>query len=311
VKLAIALAALLTASALHAGGRPVVLLTDIGMDVDDQWALAHLATSPRFALRAVVTSHAANLPSPAAEVTAAAARATLARVAPGRFVPVIAGSSVPLARPGAPESRMGAELLCALARRHGPADRLAVLVIGPTTDLAAALALEPALADRIEVVAMGFKRWPTGGNSWNVRQDVRAWQQVVAARVPLTIGCDAVCVRDLSLTAREAAVSAGPSAAGRYLSDLLRDNMEKHGPREARRLSGRPDAWPVWDEIAVAHLAGFTTAITSTRPALAPDQTFSPSLVELGRPVAGPTLTWITRVDAAGLWRDLRQGLER
>src|SRR5258708_894077 len=45
----------------------VVLSTDFGVDVDDQWALTHLALSPRVDLRAVVTSHAPGLkPSDAA-----------------------------------------------------------------------------------------------------------------------------------------------------------------------------------------------------------------------------------------------------
>jgi len=279
--------ALLVAGAAHAA-RPVVLLTDIGMDVDDQWALAHLCASPRFDLRAVITSHAANLPAPAAEFTATAARAIVRRFAPGRLLPVLAGASVPLDATGAAHSRVGADLLRALARRHGRTDRLAVLVIGPATDLAQALEDDASLADRIEVVAMAFKRTPGDTTSWNVRQDPRAWREVMASRVPLAIGCDAVCVRDLSLTAAEASARVGATPGGRFLADLLSAHLREQGPREARRLSGRPDAWPVWDEVVVAHLCGFTTTQTLARP-----------------------LTWITRVDAAALWSDLARSLAR
>ena len=37
---------------------PVILTTDFGVEVDDQWALTHLVLSPRVDLRAVVTTHA-------------------------------------------------------------------------------------------------------------------------------------------------------------------------------------------------------------------------------------------------------------
>ena len=40
-----------------AASRPVILTTDCGADMDDQWALAHLVLSPEFDVRAVVTTH--------------------------------------------------------------------------------------------------------------------------------------------------------------------------------------------------------------------------------------------------------------
>ena len=48
----------------------VVLSTDCGTEMDDQWALALLALSPAFDLRAVVGAHAANLAAPAVETAA-------------------------------------------------------------------------------------------------------------------------------------------------------------------------------------------------------------------------------------------------
>ena len=58
--------------------RPVVVTTDCGAEVDDQWALAHLALSPEIALKGVVTTHAPSLKRPAAESSAKAAREVFA-----------------------------------------------------------------------------------------------------------------------------------------------------------------------------------------------------------------------------------------
>lgn len=283
--------------------RPVLLLTDLGMDIDDQWALAHLATSPRVRLVGVITSHAANLPAPAAEVTARASRETLARLGVRRFVPVVPGASSKLDSRQRPRRSLGVELVLAAARRYPD---LAVLVIGPATDLASALLIEPGLARRIEVVAMAFKRWPGVGSSWNVRQDIAAWQVVIASGVPLAIGSDQVCVRDLSLSAAEAEAAIGTAGAGgRYLARLTREHIAQEGPREARRLSGRPDSWVIWDEIAVAHLLGFTRALGCTRPPLGDDQQFRPALAP------GSGMQWIAHVDRRALLADLARCLAR
>ncbi|MBX6314550.1 MAG: hypothetical protein IRY99_16805, partial [Isosphaeraceae bacterium] len=57
-----------------AARRAVVVTTDCGASFDDQWALTHLALCPEFDLKGIVTTHAPNLPPPAAEASARAAR---------------------------------------------------------------------------------------------------------------------------------------------------------------------------------------------------------------------------------------------
>src|SRR4051794_22277827 len=92
------LVVLLLASGCFAA-RPVLLTTDCGADMDDQWAIAHLALSPEFDLRAIVTTHTGkypNLPPLAAESSARCARDVLANIPPGAKPAIIPGSSVPL-----------------------------------------------------------------------------------------------------------------------------------------------------------------------------------------------------------------------
>src|SRR3954463_4199194 len=76
--------------------RPVVVVTDCGASVDDEWALAHLAVSPAFDLRGVITTHAPTLPPLSAESSARAARAWLDRFSMAARPRVVAGSSLPL-----------------------------------------------------------------------------------------------------------------------------------------------------------------------------------------------------------------------
>ncbi len=60
--------------------RAVVVTTDIGAEVDDQWTLAHMALSPELDIKGVVTTHAPNLTAPAAETAATYARELVAKL---------------------------------------------------------------------------------------------------------------------------------------------------------------------------------------------------------------------------------------
>src|SRR5437667_163001 len=88
-----------TVAPAAATARAVVLTTDCGTEIDDQWALAHLALSPEVELRGVIGTHAPNLAEPAAQNAARAARVVLSNLPVTVYPPVIAGSDVPLADP--------------------------------------------------------------------------------------------------------------------------------------------------------------------------------------------------------------------
>ncbi len=57
--------------------RAVILTTDCGAEMDDQWTLAQLAVAPEFDLRGIVTTHAPSLKAPAAETAAGSVREVL------------------------------------------------------------------------------------------------------------------------------------------------------------------------------------------------------------------------------------------
>lgn len=278
-------------------GRRVLLTTDCGTEMDDQWALAHLQLVPSLDLVAVVTTHAPNLPPPAAETSAAEARRVLAQVPCGSAVPVLPGSSVPLENHYTPRQNPGVDRIIAEARKDGPGP-LAVLVIGAATDVASALLLAPDIAERIEVVAMGFQSWEQGGDEWNVKNDPAAWRALLVSPAPITVGDATVCKQFLCLSGSEAeALLGNQGSVGRFLAQLMVTWLRANGGT-ARAVTGQEDRWPVWDEVTVAHLLGMTRWETRPRPALRDDLTF-----EHG--VGTGVVRWIRSVDAEGLWADL------
>src|ERR1019366_555866 len=94
---AITLLFLLVASVSALGqSRDVILTTDCGTEMDDQWAIVYLMLSPQVNVRGIVTTHAPNLAEPRSETSANCARDALRRVGVTAPPPVLAGSAVPL-----------------------------------------------------------------------------------------------------------------------------------------------------------------------------------------------------------------------
>jgi purine nucleosidase len=173
----------------------VLLDTDIGDDIDDALALALALRSPEIELLGVTTVFGDTR-----------LRARLAKHLLHTFerndIPVAAGISAPLlarhSPSGVPQAAIldarepqdlsvysGPELIVQQAMDHP--GRLILLCIGPLTNVATALLMEPHLFMAIrKIVMMGGTSgvpWP----EWNVRSDARAAQIVLSAGIPITL----------------------------------------------------------------------------------------------------------------------------
>ncbi len=274
---------------------PVILTTDFGVEVDDQWALTHLALSPRVDLRAVVTTHAPGLKPADAATAAIAWLDTLPRA---RKPQVVAGSASALADRKTPRPGEGVDLILRESKTERGTQKPVVFVIGAATDLASALLIDPSLADRVEVVAMGFSQWPEGGDPWNVKNDVKAWQALLDSRVPLVVGDEAVCKQDLRMTPSKSRHLLGDTGIiARSLAQILETWLEKQ-PALVLKTTGKPDEWPIWDEVTVAHLLGQSRVERVPRPSLRDD-------LSLDHSDPRGTIGWIKAVDSGALWSDL------
>ena len=283
---------------------PVVVTTDCGVEVDDQWALVHLALSPKVALRAIVTTHAPSFIRPASERSAKAAREIVAKLPPDRRPLVMPGSPIPLSNLDEPSANDGVDLILKETRDGTPDRRVVVVVIGAATDVASALLIDPSFADRVEVVAMGFDGWEKGGDPWNVKNDVKAWQVLLDSRLPLVVGDCAVSKRCLVMSSPEAhrrLDHCGP--LGTTLADIL-DKWLTANPDLAAKATASVGRWPIWDEVTVAHILGMTEVDVRHRPSLRSD-------LSLDHSGTRGTVRWIREVDSERLWIDLAENIRR
>jgi purine nucleosidase len=296
--------------ALETRPRPILLTTDTGADMDDQWVLAHLVLSPEFDLRGVVTTHTGSyalLPAPAAESTARVANEVLNHLPLAKRPQVIAGASNPLRAKAEPQRGPGVDFILRTARGFDRTRPLTVLVVGAATDLASALLVDPSLAERIEIVAMAFSKWPDGDDMFNVKNDVKAWQVLLESTAPIVVADGAVTLAHLRMTREHArSLFEARGDSGRYLAGLLVDWLDHRG-NLAQMLTGDRNSWPVWDEATVAYLLGLAQSEVHARPRLRDDLKFEHPLAGQS---SGPTIRWITGINSEKHWEDFSHKLD-
>jgi purine nucleosidase len=281
----------------------VILSTDVGNEVDDQWAIVYMLTNPDFDVLGIISAHAPTLTPPAAHTTYLVLRDEVEnRLCMTTHPPLFEGSSLPLGDVKTPRENAGVHFMIESSKAFSSSNRLNVLTIGAATDVASALLEDPTLADRIHVIAMGFNGWPKGGDEFNVANDVAAWQVILQSNAPVVVGSGDVCRANLSLTldaARKLVSEHGP--VGRWLWDEFQAWYYRFvKPLRSDDLS-RP--WVIWDIITLAYEEGLTSQQTYPRPVLKSDMNFDH--VQTTR-----TVTWVTSVDSKRLWADFISRLD-
>jgi inosine-uridine nucleoside N-ribohydrolase len=289
-------APLLLMGALAANAvTPVILSTDVGNEIDDQWAVVYMLTNPALDVLGIISAHAPSVPDPSAHHT----YRVLVDVIENRMKMAVhpslfEGSSLPLENDKSPRTNAGVDFIVNSSRPYSRENRLSILVIGAATDVASAILQDPTIVDRIRIVAMGFRDWPEGGDDYNVVNDVKAWQVVLRSHVPVVIGSSQVCRATLALTpsqARDLIAAHGPIGAWlweeyqawyyRFVKPLRKDEFSK--------------PWIIWDIITLAYLDGMTEQKQVPRPELNDNIKFHHANTE-------ESLTWIISIDSKRMW---------
>lgn len=211
--------------------------TDIGDDIDDALALALALRHPEIEIVAVTTVF----------------RDTQARARMARYlldiygyhaVPVYAGAGKPLIAPVPraplePQLRLTPATTRAFDPMHAvdairaayaqPGSDVTLVTIGPLTNLALALALDPTLANRIpRVVTMGGQVGRTA-SEWNILCDADAAAIVLRSGLPLTLVPLDVTTRTEMRADHLTAIDAAADEPARWLMTLIRAWQDKTG----------------------------------------------------------------------------------
>ncbi len=169
----------------------VIVNTDAKNEADDQFAIAQAMCSPSFDVRGIIAAHFGNRPGRGTTTmldSKAEVELILDLLGMAGTVPVLEGSPTPLIDFRTPADSPGARLIIEESKRDadGP---LYLVFLGPLTDMASALILDPDLASRdVIVVWIGGGDYdnpmsPPGRMEFNLSNDIAAANVVFASGV--------------------------------------------------------------------------------------------------------------------------------
>jgi purine nucleosidase len=162
----------------------VIINTDAKNEADDQYAIVHAILTPMFELHGIVPAHfgdkrtKTSLQESHDEVLKILDLMNLT----GQ-IPVHAGAPTALPDEKTPVDSAGAQFIIREALKDDPRP-LHVAFLGPLTDMASALLLEPSIAERnVRVVWIGGGVWPVGGFEFNLWNDIHSANVVFRSKV--------------------------------------------------------------------------------------------------------------------------------
>ena len=275
---------------------PVVMSTDVGNEIDDQWTIVYLLLQPRVDVLGVMSAHAPSLPAPAGHASyRILVEVVEKRLGMNKHPPLIEGGSLPLENAKTPRPSPAVTFLLETSRRFSKENRLTVLMIGAATDVASAILTDPTIVDRIRVIQMGFHD-EQGGDEFNIANDVQAVQAILDSKVPLVIGPGKICRASLSLTFDQAR---GMLAKRGAIGAWLWEEYQAYYYRSVKplRVNDFSKPWVIWDNITLAYVLGMTTQHALPRPRMRDNMTFEQAKTD-------QTVTWITDVDEQTMWAE-------
>ena len=153
----------------------VLINTDAKNEADDQYAIVHAILTPSFELHGIIPAHFGDHKCENSVQASREEVDLLLRLMDldGR-IRVEDGAPDAMPNEQTPVDSPGARLIIAEALRDDPRP-LNVLFMGPLTDMASALLLEPRIAERnVRIIWIGGGDYPEGGWEYNLSNDIHA-----------------------------------------------------------------------------------------------------------------------------------------
>lgn len=164
----------------------VILDTDVKNEVDDQYAIVHAILSESIDLRGIIPAHFGDQKSPHSQQDSyEETMLVLDKMDIKKAIRVENGAESAMTQESVAKESAGARLIIEEAMKddEGP---LYIAFLGPLTDMASALLLEPRIASKnIVVIWIGGRDWPMGGWEYNLKNDVCAANVVFKSTVQL------------------------------------------------------------------------------------------------------------------------------
>jgi purine nucleosidase len=229
--------------------RRVIVNTDAKNEADDQYAIVHALLSPTLDIRGLVAAHfgtersARSMQESREEIDL-----LLELMDRVRDVPVADGAATALPDPTTPVDSPGAQLIIEESKKASAQDPLFVAFLGPLTDMASAILLDPAIVDRPVVVvwiggmAHGDLDASYDGIEFNLRNDIPAANVVFDSGIQLwQVPANVYSAVSVSYTELDERIGGTSKLADYLIRQLVEWNATWHPePIESRSLGDSP-----------------------------------------------------------------------
>ncbi len=227
--------------------RRAIINTDAKNEGDDQYAIVHALLSPSLDVRGIIPAHFGTWRSDQSMLDSRREVDLLLELL-GRDDQVVAdGAAVPIPDELTPVDSPGARLIIEESRLASAEDRLYVAFLGPLTDMASAILLDPGIVDRsVTVIWIGGEGHGEPGlrrtMEFNLSNDIAAANVVFDSGITVwQVPRSVYPMVSVSYTELEEKI-AGTSELADYLIRQLKEwNAAYHpGPIESRSLGDSP-----------------------------------------------------------------------
>jgi inosine-uridine nucleoside N-ribohydrolase len=220
----------------------VILNTDAKNEADDQYAIVQALLTPMFDLHCIMPAHFGTKKSPHSLKDSHDEVMLLLDLMQLRDkVRVIDGATGAMPDERTPADSPGARFIIEQAMKDDPRP-LHVAFLGPLTDMAAAILLEPRIVNRnVRVVWIGGGHWPVGGAEYNLSNDIASANVVFRSGIEIW-QIPKPLYRVMAVSYAELQERVAPHGAiGKYLVDqLIEHNAARPEPLEHRSLGDSP-----------------------------------------------------------------------
>jgi inosine-uridine nucleoside N-ribohydrolase len=212
----------------------MVLDTDTGNEIDDQFALVYALISPELDLQAVYAAPFTNNRSTGSADGMEKSFEEILRIlsrldkSPDGFA--FKGSTHYLTDMKNPERSPAALDLIARAKKSSPEDPLYVAAVGAITNVANAILIDPSIIQNIVVVWLGGNghNWPHQ-REFNFRQDLNASRTIFDCGVPFVqLPCTPVVTHFATTVPEMERYVGGRGAIGDYLLKIFKEYRKDH-----------------------------------------------------------------------------------
>lgn len=231
----------------------VIMDTDAKNEADDQYAIVHALLSPKFDNVGIIAAHFGKEKSPNSMRDSYEEIVKVLDLMEFDHSLAFQGGVEALPDKSTPVVSEGAKLIIDEAMKDDPRP-LFVTFLGPLTDLASAVLLEPRIQGRLTAIWIGGGRYPAGGWEYNLSNDINAANVVMKSSLDLwQIPQNVYQYVLVSFAELEARVKPY-GEIGQYLyNQLIEHAMTPHGMGGGLRTG---EAWILGDSPAVGVILG-------------------------------------------------------